>query len=233
MFPPTGQCTGIRVKEVGDDAPRRDAWLCGNRRSEGNRPLRKATRPRVAVHKSLLVVATPASSRTLIFLLIATSPFLPSPPLSVCLSFCVCGVPSARPSSISLTLLPSLPLPSPRLPTAQSSMRVHEYTNHHHVSNLSPCPRSSQTQSYFQSLPRAVAFGVAFTRWSQVRRRPFYLEDKPAVSLSQGSTCLGMENVGDVGMTFLSFSFFQMEIFLIPLKRDFKAISIQEQIKYC
>lgn len=108
MFPPTGQCTGIRVKEVGDDAPRRDAWLCGNRRSEGNRPLRKATRPRVAVHKSLLVVATPASSRTLIFLLIATSPFLPSPPLSVCLSFCVCGVPSARPSSISLSLSPSL-----------------------------------------------------------------------------------------------------------------------------
>lgn len=100
MFPPTGQCTGIRVKEVGDDAPRRDAWLCGNRRSEGNRPLRKATRPRVAVHESLLVVATPAS-RTLIFLLTATSP---SPPPSVCLSFCVRGVPSARPSSLSLLL---------------------------------------------------------------------------------------------------------------------------------
>lgn len=115
MFPPTGQCTGIRVKEVGDDAPRRDAWLCGNRRSEGNRPLRKATRPRIAVHESLLVVATPAS-RTLIFLLTATSP-LSSP---ICLSLFLC----ARRTICS----PILPLPPPRLPTAQSSMRVHEHT---------------------------------------------------------------------------------------------------------
>lgn len=138
MFPPTGQCTGIRVKEVGDDAPRRDAWLCGNRRSEGNRPLRKATRPRVAVHKSLLVVATPASSRTLIFLLIATSPFLPSPPLSVCLSFCVCGVPSARPSSIFLSLSPSLST-SPQSSTPNGSI-VHA------------CPRIHQPPSRLQSI---------------------------------------------------------------------------------
>lgn len=134
MFPPTGQCTGIRVKEVGDDAPRRDAWLCGNRRSEGNRPLRKATRPRVAVHKSLLVVATTPASRTLIFLLAATSP--PPYPQSVCLSFC------AR-LCIHHHLLAHLPPPRPRLPTTQSSMRVHEYTSHDHVSNLSnSCPRS-------------------------------------------------------------------------------------------
>lgn len=35
FFSPTGQCTGIGVKEVGDDAPRRDARLCGNRRPQG------------------------------------------------------------------------------------------------------------------------------------------------------------------------------------------------------
>lgn len=35
FFSPTGQCTGIGVKEVGDDAPRRDARLRGNRRPQG------------------------------------------------------------------------------------------------------------------------------------------------------------------------------------------------------
>lgn len=34
-FSPTGQCTGIGVKEVGDDAPRWDARLRGNRRPQG------------------------------------------------------------------------------------------------------------------------------------------------------------------------------------------------------
>lgn len=129
MFPPTGQCTGIRVKEVGDDAPRRDAWLCGNRRSEGNRPLRKATRPRVAVHESLLVVATPAS-RTLIFLLTATSPFSPLlPNLSVSLSVCAAYHLLAHP-------------PSPSSSTPNGSI-VHACPRtHRHASDLSPCPRS-------------------------------------------------------------------------------------------
>lgn len=38
VFAPTGQCTGIGVKEVGDDAARWDPRLRGNRRIEGKTP---------------------------------------------------------------------------------------------------------------------------------------------------------------------------------------------------
>lgn len=102
-------------------------------------------------HGLVLLFTNLFSSSLLLLLLVPLSFFssllLPSSPLlpylSVSLSVCAVYHLLVHPLSLSLSLLPSLPLPSPRLPTAQSSMRVHEYTNHHHVSNLSPCPRSS------------------------------------------------------------------------------------------